>query len=212
MGFTFTANFLQGQAFTPMNTVTSAAHLTLTSIDHGKGATINRKSSTTHDIISEADLMRAAVRQAAREEEDSTYMGSADVASLCLRGSGSPDMAAQHVISYQDTPVDEEEDTYLDGFSVPTLRVSQSNRVQTKKLPSLTTDSSPPTLPTGPPPTHPVEKHSVPIIKQMNNLYVDHSQDHRTDPPISTDSDDNLYIDHHNLATDEDLYAAPPTS
>ena len=173
------------------------------SVEPRRGS-MDRKASTTHNIIPDLDTRIAKTPIITEEEEDDTYMTAADVGSTLPA-----QMSVSRGVLLPPAQLgDDEDDTYMDGFS---LRASSSTNVEA------------PTLPVSRPPLFaPPESPVYPSYESNNTVaYNGHSasasspfyQNQQLGEDFARE-EENLYMDQEELfsttAEDDDIYAAPP--
>ena len=173
------------------------------SVEPRRGS-IDRKASTTLNIIPDLDTRIARTPIITEEEEDDTYMTAADVGStLPAQMSVSRGMLLSPAQLGED-----EDDTYMDGFS---LRASSSTSVE---APTLQV-SRPPLFAPPESPVHPSygSNNTAAYNGHSENVSSPFYQNQQLGDDFAGE-DENLYMDQEELfsttAEDDDIYAAPP--
>ena len=174
------------------------------SLHEPRRGSLDRKASTTHNIIPDLETRKPVHPMVTEEEEDDTYMAAGDVVgsstlSVQMSLGGVPIIFPPQAVDY--------DDTYMDGFS---LKMSSSAPLEAPALPA----SRPPSFLAS-------DKHYLPPMGS-HSVSVDREESASTMPlyhnPLKDEvfsDEENLYIDHDELASctieDDDIYAAPPT-
>ena len=175
------------------------------SVEPRRGS-VDRKASTTLNIIPDLDTRIARTPIITEEEEDDTYMTAANVGSA-LPHPAQMSVSRGMLLSPAQLGEDED-DTYMDGFS---LRASSSTSVEAPTLPV----SRPPLFAPPQSPVHP--SYEFDNTAAYNGHSASASSPFSQNQQLGDDfagEDENLYMDQEELfsttAEDDDIYAAPP--
>ncbi|XP_063689967.1 uncharacterized protein LOC134822702 isoform X1 [Bolinopsis microptera] len=182
----------------------TASAMKVMSLHEPRRGSLDRKASTTHNIIPDLESRKSVNPIITEEEEDDTYMAAGDVGgsstlSVQMSLGGEPIMFPPQAA--------DDDDTYMDGFS---LKMSSSAPLEAPALPA----SRPPSfLESDKHYLPPMGSHSVSVDRGESASTMPLYHNLRIDEVFS--DEENLYIDHDEFASctikDDDIYAAPPT-